>query len=90
MVKRGPRYPGEVFEQRGDEFYYRDILPTLKPEDEGKYVAIDIETGMFEIGADDMDVVERLYARRPEAQPWCVRIGREYGELFHNFYPDHE
>lgn len=36
----------------------------------GKFAAIDIETGAYEVDADD-----RLRARVPEAQIWMVRIG---------------
>ncbi len=41
MIPRGPRYSGEVFEQRGDEIYARDVLPNLTADDDGKFVAID-------------------------------------------------
>lgn len=80
MFKRGPRYSGEVMQQRGEEIYNRDILPSTTPGDKGKYVAIDIETGMFEMDDDDMKAVYRLYDRRPEAQPWMLRIGYRYLE----------
>lgn len=75
MPVRERRYPKEEMARRGQEIYLRDIKPTLKPEDDGKYVAIDIETGMYEIDADDKAVTNRLFARREEAQPWTLRVG---------------
>ena len=75
MVVRGPRYSMEEFARRGDEIYNRDIQPRLKPEDKGKFVDIDIETGQWEMDFDDYAVVGRLYERIPTAQPWLLRVG---------------
>ena len=41
-----PRYSKEEFARRGDEIYERDIRPYLGPDDEGKFVVIDTETGI--------------------------------------------
>jgi hypothetical protein len=43
--------------------------------DRGKIVAIDIETGAFEIADKSITAVDRLYDRYPDAQPWVIRIG---------------
>lgn len=75
MPTTGPRYTMDEFEQRGDAIYEADVLPHLKPEDQGKAVAIDIETGAYEIDADEIAAVDRLYARLPDAQPWMRRVG---------------
>jgi hypothetical protein len=75
MSVRGPRYSKEEFVRRGQEIYERDIRPHLEPADEGKFVAIDIETGMYEIDPDDYTAGKRLYARNPDAQPFMVRVG---------------
>ena len=73
-VKR-PRYSKEEFARRGDEIYERDIKPRLKPDDEGKFVAVDIETGEWEIDGDELAAMDRLDARIPDAQTWLVRVG---------------
>jgi hypothetical protein len=70
-----PRYSKEEFARRGDALYEKDILPRLAAEDVGKFVAIDIETGNYEIAADEMKAGDKLRARLPEAQIWMVRIG---------------
>lgn len=72
-VKR--RYPKEEFARLGDTIYENDIRPSLKADDKGKFVAIDIETGMYEIDADELKAGNRLRARTPEAQIWMVRVG---------------
>ena len=41
----------------------------------GRIVAIDIETGEFEVGDDPLASSDQLFARCPDAQPWLVRIG---------------
>ena len=60
----------------GKEIYETQILPLLEPEDKGKYLVLDITTGDYAIhphrlGQADAD----LYARRPDAIPYSVRIG---------------
>jgi hypothetical protein len=82
MVNRGPRYSKEEFARRGDEIYDRKVRPCLKPEDIGKFVAIDIETGGFEIDADELAAGDRLHARRAGAQVWMVRAGSRYLHRF--------
>lgn len=75
MTTRQPRYNKEEFARRGDEIYERQVLPQLDPADQGRIVAIDIETGAWEIDADEMAAGRRLAARCPDAQTWVVRVG---------------
>lgn len=76
MPASGPRYSKEEFARRGQEIYERDIRPQLQPGDAGKFVAIDIETGAFEVDSDDYLAVERLLTQKPDAQGWLVCVGR--------------
>jgi len=73
-----PRYSKEEFARRGNEIYDRDILPKLKAEDDGQFVAIDIETGDYEIHRNDLAATDRLFARHPDAQIWLRRVGSRY------------
>ena len=75
MATLQPRYGKEEFARRGQEIYERDIRPHLQSTDEGKFVAIDIETGAYEADRDDYTATERLLARNPNAQIWLVRAG---------------
>jgi len=70
-----PRYSKDEFAKRGDAIYRKDILPRLAAKDVGKFVAIDIETGQYEIAANEMKAGDKLRARLPDAQIWMVRIG---------------
>ena len=62
-------------ERRAEEVYDRLIRPVLRPEDEGKYVAVAVESDDFEIDADDYTATGRLLARRPGARLWLMRTG---------------
>lgn len=70
-----PRYSKEEFARRGDAIYLKQVRPKLDAADVGKFAAIDIETGEYEIAADEMKAGDKLLARLPEAQIWMVRIG---------------
>jgi hypothetical protein len=75
MASAGPRYSKEEFARRGDEIYSRDVRPHVAPADQGKIVAIDVETGAWEMDADEVAACKRLAARVPDAQIWIARVG---------------
>lgn len=62
-------------ERRAEEIYDRLVRPVLRPEDDGKYVAIALEDDDFEIDADDFAATGRLLARHPGARLWLMRTG---------------
>jgi len=76
------RYSKEEFARRGDALYESAVRPNLKPEDEGKFVAIDIETGAYEVDDDELTAGDRLRARLRAAQIWLVRVGSRYVHRF--------
>jgi hypothetical protein len=49
-------------------------------------VAIDIETGTYEVDANELAASDRLLARVPNAQIWLRRIGFRYTHRF-GFHP---
>ena len=80
IVKR--RYGKEDFAKRGDSIYADAVVPKLAPEDDGRFVALDIETKMFEIDDDGLVACQRLRGRCPEAQIWMVRVSSRYVHRF--------
>jgi len=70
-----PRYSKEEFARRGNEIYEREVQPRLTEEDRGKFVAIDIERGTFEVDAYEITASHRLLARNPDAQIWFRLVG---------------
>jgi hypothetical protein len=77
-----PRYSKEEFARRGDEIYERNVRPQIKKSDDGKFVVIDIDTGDFEIDADELAASDRLLARKFGAQMWVTRVGSRYARRF--------
>jgi peptide subunit release factor RF-3 len=75
MKVRQPRYSKEEFAQRGNELYETQVRSQVEEENYGKIVAIDIETGAFEVADTPISATDRLYERLPDAQPWVIRIG---------------
>jgi hypothetical protein len=84
MTTPQPRYSKEEFARRGNELYERQVRSQVEDGNEGKVVAIDIETGMFEVAEDTLTASHRLLARCPDAQTWFVRIGHR---ALHRFGP---
>ena len=75
MMPRQPRYSKEEFAQRGNEIYNLKIRSQIEANHKGKFVAIDIETGAWELDADALVACDRLIARKPDSQTWLVRVG---------------
>lgn len=82
MTVRQPRYSKEEFARRGDEIYESQVHPQVAEGNHGKIVAIDIETGDFEVDKSEIAACERLEARRPDAQIWIRRIGSRHVRRF--------
>jgi hypothetical protein len=60
------RSPDEMA-RLGAEAFERYVQPARRPEDEDKFVAIDVDTGEYELDPDDYTAVMRLRARRPRS-----------------------
>jgi hypothetical protein len=82
MASAKRRYSKEEFARRGDTIYENEVRPALKADDQGKFAAIDIESGMYEIDEDELRASDRLSVRIPGAQIWMVRIGSPYVHRF--------
>ena len=67
------RHSKEEFARRGNEIYETQIRPQVEEGNHGKIVAIDIETGAFELAKDTMIASDRLLERYPDAQIWLLR-----------------
>ena len=71
-----PTRPKEETARLGDEIYERDIRHKVEADHHGEIVSIDVDTGLWAIGDDILDAVERLRAQRPEAiDVWSLRVG---------------
>jgi hypothetical protein len=75
MATRQRRYSKEELAQRGQALYNSSIRQQVEAGNEGKIVAIDIETGAFEVADHVLPATNRLFEQYPNAQPWVIRIG---------------
>jgi hypothetical protein len=75
MTVQQLRYSKEEFSRRGNEIYESQVRSQVEEGNHGKIVAIDIETGAFELAKDTITASDRLLERCPDAQIWCVRVG---------------
>ena len=73
--QRQPRYSKEEFAQRGDALYESQVRQQVEEGNHGKIVAIDIETGAFEVADDSLSAAKQLLKRFPDAQIFGIRIG---------------
>lgn len=72
------RHSAEEVGVLGNAAYARYVRPHVRPEDDGKCVVINVDTGEYEIGGDDVDVefIERFRARSPVGDLWMTRVNR--------------
>jgi hypothetical protein len=59
----------------GGDIFDKHVRQALRPEDDGKFVAIDVDTGDYEIDDDDYAAIACLRSRKPAAEIWLMRAG---------------
>lgn len=64
-----------VVVSRGEEIYNRSIRHEVEPDNIGKYVVIDIDTGAYRLGDDHRATVRAFLAERPSAVLYTKLIG---------------
>ncbi len=82
MAVRQRRHSKEELARRGQELYESGVRHQVEAGNESKIVAIDIETGDFEVDDDIVPATNRLFERNPNAQPWVIRIGHRAFDHF--------
>ena len=71
-----PRFNRDEVARRGQELYEQRLAAQVEtPENIGKLISIDIETGDYEIGNDLVEIGLKLQAKNPGAALWGERIG---------------
>ncbi len=69
------RFTTEEIVERGQLLYEQRIRHEVESESEGKFLVLDVESGLFEIDASDLEAMQRARAANPEAALYVVRIG---------------
>lgn len=73
----------EQIAQRGEELYESSIRCKVEAEFDGKILAIDVDTGAYEIDDTTLPAVDRLKIRQPGAEVYVLRIGHDAVYTFH-------
>lgn len=73
-----PQLRPDEFARVGQDIFERRVKPLLTPEDDGKYVAINVVTEEYEIDGDEWDAIARLRGRGPVPRICLLRVGKPY------------
>lgn len=60
---------------RGKEIYREQIQELVEPQEKGKFIAIDILSGDYEVDGEHIPAVRQLRKRRPDAEMYVGRVG---------------
>jgi hypothetical protein len=66
MTKPQPRYSKDEHARRGTDLYEQQVRPQVEAGNQGRIVAIDVDTGAFEVAANTLTASQRLLARHPD------------------------
>lgn len=61
--------------RRGQAIYSQQIGPRVEADNAGKFLVVDVDTGEYEMDADDLSALRRARGRKPDARLYLLRIG---------------
>jgi hypothetical protein len=71
-----PPLSGEEVQRRAEKLYKDRIRGEVETENNiGKVLAINVETGEYEMDSDEIAAVHRALTKHPNAPLWTMRIG---------------
>ena len=74
-------YSKEELARLAHEIYEREIREEVEPGQVGRFLALDVESGDYEVADGVLEASERLTGRRPGAVPHLMRVGG-YGAAY--------
>jgi hypothetical protein len=77
------KYSKEEIARRGEELYEKSIRPQVEAEFDGKILAIDIDSGDYEIDDTTLPAADRLRLQHSDAEIYVLRIGHDTVYSFH-------
>ena len=69
------KYPRGEITCLGKELYQEKIKHLVEPQETGKFIVIDVESGDYEVDAEHIAASRRLRERRPGAVTYAGRVG---------------
>lgn len=70
-----PRYTKEEIAERGQKLYDERIRASVEDTHQGEYLAVDIDTGDYEIDRSSVEALDRAAARHPNGALFLIRVG---------------
>ena len=70
-----PKYTSDEISRRGQILYDQKVRSKIADCEKGKFLVLDIETGEYEIDADEMTALQRAKTKHHDAALYMVRIG---------------
>jgi len=68
-----PRYTSSEIVQRGQALYDQQIRDQIDPGAKGKFLVLNIETGEYELDADELAALRRAKVKHPDAPLYSAR-----------------
>jgi hypothetical protein len=75
MSAQAPHLSADEVGDRGERIYETALREKVEPGNTGKFIAIDIHSGEYEIGPDHRETVNRLHERVSDAEVYTIKIG---------------
>ena len=69
------QYSSAEIVQRGQALYEQQIRAQVEASHPGQFLILDIETGDYEVDAEDVRALQRAKAKHPEGAFYIVRVG---------------
>lgn len=66
---------------RGKEIYREQIQELVEPQEKGKFIAIDILSGDYELDGELLEAARRMRERRPDSVRYIGKVG--YPSAYH-------
>lgn len=71
----GERWTAQSVARRGREIYEANVRAEVEPEHEGRFLALDVTSGDYEVGDEVLPTSARLRERKPDAVLYLLRVG---------------
>ena len=69
------RYSSEQIVELGENLYAQNLRDQLEPQHDGKFLALDVETGEYELDEDKLAAIDRARSKRYDAPLYILRVG---------------
>lgn len=60
---------------RGRDYYDRFLRSKLEPQQNGKFLALEVESGDYEMGDSQLEAIDRAQASHPDSVFYIHRVG---------------